>query len=170
LIRGEHADPLSDPTRRILATISDVATTSHDDNLEIEQGMTYYYVVQVLDRFGATSSSNIVSATIDDLFPSAVTLSAPDTLGSTTIGLEWTASAERDFQAYKLYRSETAGVGETDLLIATVTEAERTRWLDEGLQPGRNYYYRIYVRDKGAHTTPSNEVHVKTAAASPRRR
>ncbi len=170
LVRGEHVDPLSDPTRRILASISNVASTAHDDNLEIEQGMTYYYVVEVVDRFGATSASNVVSATIDDLFPAAVTLSAPDTLGSTTVGLEWTASTERDFQAYKLYRSETAGVGETDLLIATVTEAERTRWLDEGLQPGRSYYYRIYVRDKGAHATPSNEVHVRTAAGNPRRR
>jgi hypothetical protein len=168
LVRGEVVNPLTDPARRILATISNISTTFHDDGMEIEEGMTYYYAVQVVDRLGAATVSNVVSATIDDLYPASVTLSAPDTLGETTIGLAWIAAPERDFHSYKLYRSESAGVGERDLLIATISEAERTRWLDEGLQAGASYYYRIYVRDKGAHASPSNEVHVKTPSASPR--
>ena len=63
----------------------------------------------------------------------------------------------------------SAGVGENDQLIATISEAERTRWQDEGLQAAKNYYYRIYVRDKGGHATPSNEIEVKTAAPNPLR-
>jgi fibronectin type 3 domain-containing protein len=169
LLRGDLPNVPADPARRILATISDITSTTHVDNLEIEEGKTYYYVVQVVDDLGATSTSNEVHTTIDDLFPAAVTLSAPDPVGQTTIGLAWTASTDRDFHSYKLYRSESAGVGENDLLIATITEAERTRWQDEGLQADKKYYYRIYVRDKGAHTSPSNEIEIKTASANPLR-
>ncbi|MBM3285745.1 MAG: fibronectin type III domain-containing protein [Candidatus Eisenbacteria bacterium] len=167
LIRGERNDVLRDPNRKILITIQSSATTTHTDASEIEEGATYRYVVEVVDAFGAASVSNEVAAVIDDLYPAAVTLSAPDPVGQTTIGLSWTASEERDFQSYRLYRSPSAGVGEDDQLIATITEAERTRWIDQGLQTNQSYYYRVYVRDKGGHASPSNEIMVTTAGNMP---
>ncbi|NWF91198.1 MAG: hypothetical protein HXY50_17260 [Ignavibacteriaceae bacterium] len=165
VIRGERSDVLRDPDRRILITIQSSGTTNHTDTSELTEGTTYRYVVEVVDALGASSASNEVTAVIDDLYPAGVTLSAPDPVGQTTIGLSWTASEERDFQSYRLFRSQSAGVGEDDQLIATITEAERTRWIDQGLQTSQNYYYRIFVRDRGGHTSPSNEIMVTTASA-----
>jgi hypothetical protein len=108
----------------------------------------------VIDDLGATATSNEVSATIDDLFPAAVTLSAPDPVGQTTIGLSWTASADRDFQSYRLYRSDSA-VGENDQLIVTISSqahssgSTRASRSDEVLPPG------LRGRQRG-HMTPSN--------------
>jgi fibronectin type 3 domain-containing protein len=167
VLRAEHPSVMSDPTRRTLTEIRERATTAYVDEAEMEQGQTYYYVVEAVDDLGLGAGSNERSATLDDLYPSAVELSAPGPAGETSIGLVWTANAELDFESYRLYRSSTAGVGETADLITTLPESERTRWTDGGLVENTDYYYRVFVRDKGGNLTPSNEIKVTTENVDP---
>jgi hypothetical protein len=163
ILRAENPNVTADPTRRVITEIRDRSTVRYVDETEMEQGMTYYYVVETVDELGLGSISNERSATLDDLYPAAVELTASEQPGDTTVDLTWTENTDRDFESYRLYRSSSSGVDNTDTLVANIAESERTRWIDGGLNPGTDYYYRIYVRDKGGHMTPSNEVKVTTA-------
>jgi hypothetical protein len=47
----------------------------------------------------------------------------------------------------------------TSLLVATITDRERTFYDDTGLDTaGTNYYYRVYVFDASGKNARSNEV------------
>jgi fibronectin type 3 domain-containing protein len=167
IVRAETEDVLSDPDRVILDEIINPSITILEDTREIEQGLTYYYVVVVVDDLGASSNSNIVSADIPNLVPRAVNLFEPSVPGETSIALSWTDSAELDFASYRLYRSDKSGVDEQDLLITEIDRAEVTQWLETGLIENTRYYYRLFVADKGDLTTGSNELAILTANADP---
>lgn len=167
VLRAEHASVLTDPTRRTLIEIHERGTTAYVDETETEQGRTYYYVIESVDELGLGAGSNERTATLDDLYPNAVELSAPGPAGETSIGLVWTANGELDFLSYKVYRASTAGVEDNDTLIATLSESERTRWTDASLIENTDYYYRVFVSDKGGHLTPSNEIKVTTENVDP---
>lgn len=167
IVRGKTADVLQDPERRVVHTISDAGTTSWTDQVEIEQGIEYHYAVVVVDDFGSSSGSNEVTAQTLDKYPTPVNLSVSDPAGETTIDLTWTESQERDFASYRLFRSTSPGVTEASTLLATYTESERIRHLDHGLVENTEYYYRIFVTDKGGNASGSNERKVTTANADP---
>jgi fibronectin type 3 domain-containing protein len=167
IVRAETEDILSDPDRVILDEIINPSITILEDTREIEQGVTYYYVVVLVDDLGASSNSNIVSADVPNLVPRAVTLFEPSVPGESSIALSWTDSAELDFAAYRLYRSDNSGVDEEDLLITEIDRAEVTQWLETGLTENTRYYYRLFVVDKGDLATGSNELAILTANADP---
>jgi fibronectin type 3 domain-containing protein len=167
IIRGTTPDPLEDPQRRILDEIRDADETLFEDRQELEEGQTYYYVVEVVDDLGAATASNAVSAQIPNLPPSPVTLQTPSTVGETSVLLGWSASGDLDFSAYRLYRDTAAGVGESAELVAELSQQETTQWLDTGLVENTTYYYRVFVVDKGGLTAGSNEIEVVTANAAP---
>lgn len=167
ILRGERPGIDSDPTRRTVTEIRNAATVTYEDRTEMEEGKTYYYRIEVEDLLGARTLSNEVDATLDDLYPAPSNLSAGDPAGETTIGLSWSRNNDLDFESYRLYRSETAGVGETATLVTTLVDSERLRWLDTGLRENTDYFYRIFVRDRGGHSTPSNELSVTTDNADP---
>jgi hypothetical protein len=164
VLRAEHPNVATDPTRRSLTEIADRTSVRYVDDTELEEGGTYYYVIETVDELGLETVSNERSATLDDRYPAAVVLAAPDSAGQTTVDLTWTENTDRDFDSYRLYRSGSAGVDETDALVVSIAESERTRWMDGTLTRGTDYYYRIFVRDKGGHLTPSNEIKVTTAS------
>ncbi len=99
-----------DSTRRMITEVRDRATVRYVDETEIEQGRTYYYVVETVDNLGLGTVSNERSATLDDLYPTAVELSSPEPHGNTTLDLTWTENTDRDFESYRLYRSRSSGV------------------------------------------------------------
>ena len=167
VIRGTAADPLADPDREVLSEISNPLQTIHEDTRELEQGRTYRYVVMVLDDLGSEAASNVVEAAIPNLYPVAEGLIGPSAPGENSFVLSWTASGEQDFAAYRLYRSETGGVGETDQLAAHIDRKEVTQWLETGRVENTSYYYRLFVVDKGGLSAGSDEVTVRTANADP---
>jgi chitodextrinase len=165
--RGEQADLSNDPRRRVLTTIANAGTTTYEDRTELEEGMTYYYRVDVVDGNGTASPSNTVSAVIPDLPPGAVTLSSPVSTGETAVLLSWGQSAIRDFQRYEVRRSDRAGVGPEALLLASLDQKEMVGYLDSGLVENTDYFYRVFVVDKGNHRTGGNELKVTTQNADP---
>jgi YVTN family beta-propeller protein len=95
--------------------------------------------------------------------PAAVTLSVPaDTdVTSSSATLQWSQSAVPDFNRYRVFRSETAGVDTLDTpvgsaitnpAVTTVTDT------DPSLQRGQTYYYRVFVWDDLGLSAGSNEV------------
>jgi fibronectin type 3 domain-containing protein len=167
LLRGERRDLDADSTRRVLTTITSAATTTYDDRTELQEGMTYYYRVDVIDESGTASPSNVESATIPDLPPPAVTLNAPTSTGETAVLLSWSQTDIRDFRRYEVRRSAAAGVGPDATLLGFLDQKEKVSFLDAGLIENTDYFYRIFVVDEGGHATGSNELKVTTVNADP---
>ena len=94
--------------------------------------------------------------------PTAVTLAAQlvtDNDGNRSISLSWTSSPDSDFETYRLYKDNSAGIQETDTdLIIWITESKsQTEFSDINPTPG-TYHYRVFVFDQQGLATGSNEV------------
>ncbi|MBK8230358.1 MAG: fibronectin type III domain-containing protein [Candidatus Eisenbacteria bacterium] len=165
--RGKQSNLDSDPERRLLSSISDAGTTSFDDDAEIEENRTYYYRLDVVDRLGAVGRSNVVSATTLDRLPQAVTLDEAGSVGETAVLLNWSRNSERDFARYELRRSTNAGVSPTSPLLTSASQAEATSFLDTGLTENTEYFYRVFVVDRGGNVVGSNELAQTTLNADP---
>jgi hypothetical protein len=81
--------------------------------------------------------------------------------------LSWGQSDIRDFRSYEVRRSDAAGVGPASTLLTTVGQKETIGYLDGGLIENTDYFYRVFVVDKGNHRTGSNELKVTTMNADP---
>lgn len=167
IYRGLLPDLENDPDRRLLGTVSNVLNTRFVDDDEIEENQTYYYQVVVVDDLGATAPSNVVSATIPDRLPNAVTLQQPTSIGETTILLEWSRNNDRDFDRYELRRAEQPGVTESATLVFSISDADLRTHLDTGRRENTTYYYRVFTVDRGGNRVGSREIQVTTTNADP---
>ncbi len=94
--------------------------------------------------------------------PTAVTLAAQlvtDNDGNRSISLSWTSSPDNDFETYRLYKDNSAGIQDTDTdLIIWITESKsQTEFSDINPTPG-TFHYRVFVFDQQGLATGSNEV------------
>ncbi len=167
LYRAKQSNVDSDPERRLLSTIDGAANTTFDDRNEVEENRTYYYRVDVVDQLGAVGKSNVVSATTLDKLPGAVTLDDAGSVGETALLLSWSRNEDRDFARYDVRRALSAGVGPASPLLVSLTSAEATSYLDTGLIENTEYYYRVFVVDRGGNAVGSNELNQKTSNADP---
>ncbi|MCB9462761.1 MAG: fibronectin type III domain-containing protein [Candidatus Eisenbacteria bacterium] len=167
VFRSLQADVVNDSERRLLTRITNAATTSYTDRTELEQNRTYYYVVVVADEFGATAASNVINATTPDRLPTPVDLSEPSSVGETSVLLSWTTNDELDFERYEVRRSGTAGVSETSSLIASISDSDVSSYLDTGLTENTEYFYRVFVVDRGGNRNGSGEIQILTGNADP---
>ncbi|MBN2685867.1 MAG: choice-of-anchor J domain-containing protein, partial [Pontiellaceae bacterium] len=94
--------------------------------------------------------------------PPAVALDSPTEVTVEGMRLDWSAYAGDNFQSYKIYRHTAAGVNQTHELLATVTNALETSFVDSGLSARTRYYYKVYVSNTSDTTTPSNESSAET--------
>lgn len=167
IYRGVAPAVLEDPKARLLGTLTSASQTTYEDRTELEQNQTYYYMVQVVDDFGISSESNVVSATTPDKPPTAVSLSNPSSVGENSILLSWSQNNDLDFARYELRRSTRAGVSESSLLLDTLGEKRSTSFLDQGLTENTDYFYRVFAVDRGGNVTGSNELSQKTQNDDP---
>jgi len=150
----------------LLAEITDINTTSWDDGA-LEEDTVYYYRVYTVDAGGLTTRSNEVEGRTENDTPAAVTLSEPTATSETRIALDWTASEEIDFLAYRIYRNLIGAVNEGDELLAELSDIHQTYYDDSGLQENTEYFYRVFVVDRGGLTARSNEVAARTKNEAP---
>jgi len=150
----------------LVAEITNIHTNYYDDT-GLEENTTYYYRVYTTDISGLTARGNEVRARTLADEPSPVTLSQPTAISTSRIALDWTESEEEDFESYKIYRNETGAVSESDLLVTTIADINRTYYDDTGLRENTTYYYRVYTTDEGGLTTRSNEVEATTKNEAP---
>jgi hypothetical protein len=84
-----------------------------------------------------------------------------------SITLNWSASNETDFSAYRLYRSRLAGVDSSDSLIANVANKSTTTYTDTALSETTWYHYRVFVFDANNLSAGSNEDSARTNQNTP---
>lgn len=89
--------------------------------------------------------------------PSAIEL-AIKAATRTSVTLSWTSNHDTDFAAYRLFRSEQAGVDfNSDLMFASSLNSD-TEFLDDSILPEIDYFYKIFVFDSTGLFAASNEV------------
>ena len=101
--------------------------------------------------------------------PMAVTLLPLESVNGsrTSLRVSWTTSPDQDFASYKLYRSLTANVTTSSMLVTSIESKSTISFVDPGLQENVTYFYRLYVFDSSGLSTASNEVSGTTAANLP---
>jgi fibronectin type 3 domain-containing protein len=123
---------------------------------------TYYYRLMTYDQGGLYSASNLVSGTtLENMPPESSTLLTPRLINSDSLKLTWSLNDEIDFESYRLYRldgSDTASVGDDDLLLTIETDRESGEFVDPDLTKGQSFSYRLYTHDKGGLSSRSNAV------------
>ena len=118
-------------------------------------GELYYYRVFAIDA-GTNESgpSNVDSATAQDLPPAAPTgLGAVTGAGDGEIDITWDASAEPDFDHYRLERASNPGFSGSTSFTTTANFYD-----DSGLTPGELYYYRVFAIDVGTNESDPSGV------------
>jgi len=143
----------------LITTIENQESISFTDT-DLTPDQTYVYRVFVFDQFGLSTGSNEESAsTLPDDPPSAVTLAQPSQIDSVTFRLTWSQSPDRDFESYRLFRSETSPVDTTVAPVGIINgDATATTFDDISLTTNITYFYRVFVYDKFGLRAGSNEV------------
>ena len=133
-----------DYSAAVTGTVAPTATTYADSG--VTAGTTYYYVVKARNEKGDSLASNEATVVFGSGTlppdPPALSLSASP-VGADYVCLAWIApgnTGSSPITAYKVYRGTQPGGPSS--LIATVTGAETTYYLDSGLAVGI-YYYRV---------------------------
>lgn len=143
------------------------ATSFVDDTLD--ENTLYHYRLYVVDLGGLATGSNEIEARTANLPPPGVQLSPATSVAPTALTLTWTLCDAHDFASYRVYRSETPNVTTAATLVREVDERNALSFRDTSVQPGKTYYYRIYVLDNGTSPGPlasgSNTISVTTPGA-----
>jgi len=97
--------------------------------------------------------------------PTAVVLSDPVSITTSSVLLEWSMNLDGDLVSYQVHSSKEQGFTLTnDTRITTLIVREETSYNATGLQPNTTYYFRISVWDVLNLTAESNEVSATTLA------
>ncbi len=103
------------------------------------------------------------------LSPTAVILQEPTTIAgsSTSLSLRWTRNTDDDFVTYILRRSLDFNVSESSTIVKEIGDSQVTSYVDTGLKPDTEYYYRVYVVDTAGLRSASNLVSARTPVNVP---
>lgn len=144
----------------LIATIEQ----SRRDSVTIDHGgenVNRYYRVFVFDQYGLNTGSNEVAASTLDLLPPPVSLIHTENNETTAISLVWTKSQISDFGHYEVRRGTQSPVDESAELLASLSSAGDTVYVDQDPDPLVHYYYRIFTFDRGGNVSESNEIAVE---------
>ena len=143
---------------RLVKFTSDRERTSYTD-ANLQENTTYYYRVYVYDAGGLFTPSNEVKVTTPtNEPPRPVVLKTPVVVDKTTLRLSWSRSKDEDFAMYRIYRSSSPSVKAEGAPLKIISDRETTSYEDSGVTPGRRYFYRVFVFDRGGLSAGSNEV------------
>ncbi|MCA9734214.1 MAG: fibronectin type III domain-containing protein [Deferribacteres bacterium] len=148
----------------LVSIISISTETSYTDS-GLSPNTTYVYKIVVRDRSGLTGESNEESQTTrPDEIANPVILYKPLYFSDATtnqIDLNWTTSAEDNFNSYQIYRSTSPNVTTNSTLIGIIPQLDITTYSDTHFFENSTYYYSIFVYDdRGQVASISNEVSV----------
>ncbi|MBD3228496.1 MAG: hypothetical protein GF329_09935, partial [Candidatus Lokiarchaeota archaeon] len=121
--------------------------------------ITYYYRIKSLDEVPNVGvASDEKSGTPHDSDPpskvSGLTVNNPG-IGN-TLNLSWMAGTATDIVGYKIYRSTISGFTPSPSYL--ITSTSQTNYLDQNLEDGITYYYKITAYDEVPNEgTPSNQ-------------
>ncbi|MCD6380420.1 hypothetical protein J7M07_08270 [bacterium] len=133
--------------------------TGYPDN-SLMEGEEYYYRVYVINDLNESAGSNEISVFTYDAIPEAVVLDTLSSIGTNRVTLTWSQNQNSDFNEYRIYRSTSPGVTNSQIdLVTTIFQRETTWYDDIDIDlASEDYYYRVYVYDMGNKFSRSNEV------------
>ena len=127
----------------LLEVFPSATSTSYTDTT-LTYNQTYYYRIYTYDKVGQSVGSDIASAhTFNNVSPAIVELTIVP--GGSTVDLYWTASDERDFESYRIYRGD-ASVDDNSPLVLIERNQNVTSAMNVDVQGST--YLRIYVFDR----------------------
>ncbi|MGO8670283.1 MAG: malectin domain-containing carbohydrate-binding protein, partial [Capsulimonadaceae bacterium] len=139
-----------------------VTSTTYTDT-GLAASTTYYYVVETLDSYGASSASEQASAETSASGGGAP--GAPGNLsasaGNAQIALSWTAGSGAT--SYNVYRGTASG-GES--ATAITTGVTTTSYTNTGLTNGTAYYYKVASVNASGTSAQSNEASATPSAST----
>jgi len=137
----------------------------------IDTGLTslssYYYKVFVVDDAGYASGSNVIKVGTGSIGDVTMHVPVGDQVKKHSIKLRWSKSKEEDECEYRLYRSGSSGVSNSNVLLTATSQEDDTVYTDTGLQDNQTYYYAVYLVDSENNYAKSNEISVKTMSLQP---
>lgn len=92
----------------------------------------------------------------------AVTLLPAQNVTVSSVSLRWNQTTGANFNRYEAYRSTSGGVTTDDLRIASITDLATTVFVDNSLDEGTTYYYRVFVANDLNEVIGSNEITAQT--------
>ncbi|NBI31136.1 hypothetical protein ERL59_19570 [Chengkuizengella sp. YPA3-1-1] len=135
---------------------NEVTTTSYDD-ININNGTTYYYMVSAVNDVGESENSNEVSILTIPNAPSGFTAIS----GSSEVQLSWDDSIGAE--SYNIKRSTSVG-GPYTIIVNDIT---KTSYTDTTVENGTTYYYVVSAVNSSGESENTNEVSVLTIPNAP---
>jgi fibronectin type 3 domain-containing protein len=141
-------------------------TTRNYVDQTVQNGTTYYYVVQAVDTATkASTNSSEVAATPQDATPPLAPTVVTPTAGNARVDLTWTPNSEPDIHHYNVYRAQTSGG--TYTLVGSTTGSTPS-YADTGVTNLTTYYYVVQAVDTASNGSPySAEVSVTPIDQTP---
>ena len=152
-----------------VAIDSTFQTRYKDQGLQYE--LEYTYRVTAINGGGESESSNAVSGqplnSLTPQVPTAVRAVAHhlEVLGQLDITLDWSENPETDLVGYRVYRSTAAGF--TPSVEHLLMQVSGPGFIDEEIEVGTVYYYRITAIDGGGKESNASEEVGDVALPSP---
>ncbi len=152
-----------------VAIDSTLQTRFKDQGLQYE--LEYTYRVTAINGGGESSSSNAISGqplnSLTPQVPTSLRVVAHhlEVLGQLDITLDWNENSETDLIGYRVYRSTEAGF--TPTLDHLLLQVSGPGFIDEEIEVGTMYYYRIAAIDRGGKESAVSEEVSDVALPSP---
>ncbi len=155
-----------------LVAIIALSTETSFTDTNLQPNTTYVYKVVVRDKSGLTGESNEESQTTrPDEIANPVIMYDPlfSSSGQTDIiELNWTQSAEDNFNSYHVYRDTAPNVTTNSKLVSIISLVDNTTYSDTNFEENLTYYYSVFVYDEhGQVASISNEVSVTVSNTVP---
>ncbi len=139
VFKGDHADNMT-----LLTTL--IAGTYSLQDVDVVNGVTYWYSVSAVNSEGVGLKTSIISAMPATLPDAPLSVQAKGV--NTAVELSWNAPANGGsaITQYRILR----GTGATNLTFLANASASATSYKDTGLENGKTYFYAVSaVNDVG---------------------
>jgi penicillin-binding protein 1A len=148
VFRGFQPNISTDTATRVAVLEGNAA--EYSESLPAASG-NYYFFVQAIDKTTGEikATSKVVKATTsnqnDTGYPTPVLSGTIMTLGGRyAVLLEWSQSKPGNQVIYQIYRSENPDfTPDASSLLSTPNNITTNQYLDDSIEPGKVYYYRI---------------------------